>query len=89
MSKKPWHPFKAREKYEMSDVVGWCMTHIMSGEVKDKDGKWELLDQFLNCGQFFIVYAPRNAKGWGNSPMNPNNWKTVKGHPLELNLRNE
>lgn len=76
-----WHKFKEGQKVSVDEVVDVCEKHILSGKVVNPDEKMKRLDLIRNCGHQFVTYSPTGT-GWGNSPMNQNNWRTLEDEPI-------
>ena len=78
----PWHKFKKGKDYALDDVVASCRKYVNAGNVKNIKEKRLLVRIIANSGHPVIVYSPESEKGWGNSPLNPRNWRTPSGDPI-------
>jgi hypothetical protein len=77
-----WHGYTAGQQVPVHDVVERCERYVSSGSVVDRHDKDQQLQRIRECGYDVIVYSPTEPKGWGSSPLNPNNWRTVEGKSI-------
>ena len=77
-----WHGFSAGQRVPLENIVATCEKRIKSGKVIDVEGKRRLLRQIRGCGYSHLVFMPRGT-GWGETPLNPNNWQTPRGDALD------
>jgi hypothetical protein len=77
-----WHSFKNEHDYALDDVVARCREYVNSGKVENLKEKRLWIKIIGNSGHQKIVYSPQSERGWGSSPLNPNNWKTPEGKPI-------
>ncbi len=70
-----WHGYKKGNDYARDEVVARCEKYIRSGKVIEPERKMLYVQQIKDSVYERIVYSPRNEKGWGSSPINPDNWQ--------------
>ncbi|GLI33974.1 protein NO VEIN domain-containing protein [Desulforhabdus amnigena] len=73
-----WHNFVPGQRVARDEVIQVCNAYIRSGKVKNPQNKISYLEEFRNSPHDVIVYTPQGS-GWGNSPLNPNNWRGTDG----------
>lgn len=73
-----WHDFIAGQRVTRDEVVRICSAYVRSGKLKNPQNKLLYLEEFRNSPHEVIVYTPQGS-GWGNSPLNPNNWRGTDG----------
>jgi hypothetical protein len=76
-----WHGYAAGQQVIASEVVAKCLQYLSSGKVTNPQQKLKGIEVISRHGQATIIYYPQ-GKGWGNSPMNPNCWRTHEGNPI-------
>jgi hypothetical protein len=76
-----WHSFHEGETFLRDDVIAACEQRILDGGVIAVEQKRYLLDRIRVAASAHIVFSPQGS-GWGASPFNPNNWKTLDGEPI-------
>lgn len=77
-----WHGYESGKPVKRDDVVAKCEEYINSGKVRNPKQKREQVQQIRDCRHADIVWTPQSYKGWGASPMNPNNWQTLNRKPI-------
>jgi hypothetical protein len=75
----PWHSFLPGRTYQKSMVIAECENHLKN--VKNPWEKSERIKLIRECSYETIVYSPIGS-GWGNSPLNPNCWKSIEGKQI-------
>jgi hypothetical protein len=78
-----WHGFEADEVVTRDQVVAACEERIASDKVVAKAEK-EIYVDILRSAPDHLVWSPQGSAGWGASPFNPNNWRTVGGSPSRV-----
>jgi len=76
-----WHPFIEGEPVETEHVIRLCGERLDSGKVLDAEEKQCYIDFFVRHAPETMVWKPMST-GWGASPFNPNNWRTLDGDPV-------
>jgi hypothetical protein len=77
-----WHNFEPEQMYSRDEVVTKCKAYVNSKRVKSVKEKRLLVRLIDSSGHQSIRYKPQSKKGWGSSPLNPNNWQTRDGNPI-------
>jgi hypothetical protein len=76
-----WHHFHEGETVLRDDVIAVCEQRIRNGGVNVVEQKRYLLDCIRIVAPDHIIFPPRGS-GWGPSPFNSNNWKTLDDEPI-------
>ena len=77
------YPFDDGHSYNRQEVIDEIERHIQMGTYENLDAARAWVKQLREkCTADPIVFSPRTERGFGRSPMNPNNWRTVNGDPI-------
>jgi hypothetical protein len=76
------YPFKEEESYSRTYVISVIETHIRNGTYQNEDVARAWVKKLRESTHDPIVWTPSTEKGFGRSPMDPNNWRTEKGAPI-------
>ncbi len=75
-----WHGYSEGQKVTLKEIEETCEDYI-EASVDDELGKTHHLEKIKNKGreQGYLFYRPKNfgKGGWGDTPLNPNAWKTA------------
>lgn len=66
--------------YDKEEVIRLCTSRIP--KVQNPREKQEYIDLIQQSPYDKLVWKPSAEAGWGASPMNPNNWRSVDGAAL-------
>jgi hypothetical protein len=77
-----WHGFERGQRIGREAIVEACKSRLESGKVTNVPAKWSHVGVIQTCGERELVFSPQTETGWGASPLNDNNWRTIKGKPI-------
>lgn len=77
-----WHGFSNGDEISLEEIVFKNESRIGSKYVINKSEKENYLEQIKNSGYSRLVFTPSSYIGWGSSPLNPSNWRTLKGDKI-------
>ena len=77
-----WHGFSSGDEINLEEIIFKIESRINSKHVTNKLEKENFLRQISNCGYSQLVFTPSSHSGWESSPLNPNNWRTLKGNEI-------
>ena len=83
MSTNSWHGFQPGDRVSPDHIVSICEQRVRDGFTKPSSADW--LRQCLGrigASKHDLVWTPLSWTAWGATPLNPNNWRTLEGHPL-------
>jgi hypothetical protein len=76
-----WHPFVTGEPVAKESVLRVCEERLASGAVLCGDEKRRYVALMREHAPAVMVWSPMSS-GWGASPFNPNNWRSLDGQPV-------
>jgi hypothetical protein len=76
------YPFKKGESYSRTYVIDVIETHIRNGTYRNEAAARPWAKQLRKSTHDPIVWTPSTERGFGRSPMDPNNWRAEAGAPI-------
>jgi hypothetical protein len=76
-----WHGFEVGETVNREGVIAACEERLASGKIIREERKEEMLE-LMRVAPEQLVWTPQQPQGWGASPFNVNNWRTIDGKPI-------
>ncbi|MEX2176349.1 MAG: hypothetical protein WD872_18445 [Pirellulaceae bacterium] len=76
-----WHGFEAGEVVARDRVIAACEERLAAGVIIREERKVAMVE-LLRLAPERIVWTPQQPQGWGASPFNINNWRTLEGEAI-------
>lgn len=76
-----WHGFEPGAAVSRERIIAACEERLASGVIIREERK-EAMVELIRLAPEKLVWTPQQPQGWGASPFNVNNWRTVEGEPI-------
>jgi hypothetical protein len=78
-----WHGFEVGEIVTRDRIISACEERLATGVIIREERK-EAMVELIRVAPERLVWSPQQPQGWGASPFNLNNWRSVDGNPIAI-----